>query len=221
MTSMKVISVNVGQPTALQVGNRTKVTGIAKHAVPGRVRCEAAGLDGDRVMDRRYHGGPDQAVYVYTREDYDAWAERLGGEQAPGTFGENLLVSGLESAQVRVGDRLEVRSPGEAVVLLEVTAPRIPCGTLGAHMGDAGFVKRFAQERRPGFYTRVLAGGSLGRGDAVTYLPGDPQAPTIGELFDLVFDKAPEAARLRAALASPLAARFRSELEDMLAKLQG
>ncbi|MFC4425437.1 MOSC domain-containing protein [Deinococcus navajonensis] len=221
MTSIKVISVNVGQPTALQVGNHTKVTGIAKHAVPGRVRCSDTGLDGDRVMDRRHHGGPDQAVYIYTREDYDAWAERLGAEPAPGTFGENLLISGLESAAVRVGARLEIRDPDGDTVVLEVTAPRIPCGTLGAHMRDAGFVKRFAQERRPGFYTRVLSGGRLGRGDSVTYRPGDPAAPTIGELFDFVYDKAPEAARLRAALAAPLATRFRTALEDMLSKQAG
>lgn len=218
MTGMRVISVNVGQPTALQVGPRTRVTGIAKHAVPGRVRCAATGLDGDRIMDRRYHGGPDQAVYVYTHEDYAAWAGHLGTAPAPGTFGENLLVSGLESARVRVGDRLEVRGPGEDAVVLEVTAPRIPCSTLGAHMGDPGFVKRFAQERRPGFYTRVLAGGSLGRSDTVTYLPGDPQAPTMGDLFDLVFDKAPDEARLRSALNFPLASRFRSDLEKLLAR---
>nr|WP_041227464.1 MOSC domain-containing protein [Deinococcus deserti] len=217
---MKVISVNVGQPTALQVGNRTKVTGIVKHAVPGRVRVTPAGLEGDRVMDRRYHGGADQAVYVYTREDYDAWAERMGAEQIPGTFGENLVVSGLESAQVRVGDRLELRRlDGEAVVL-EVTAPRIPCDTLGAHMADAGFVKRFAQERRPGFYTRVLAGGTVGRGDAVTYLPGDPLAPTVGDLFDMVYAKAPEAELLESYLTFPVAERFRKDIKERLTSLR-
>lgn len=219
MTGMKVISVNVGQPTALQVGNRTKVTGIVKHAVPGRVRFTPAGLEGDRVMDRRHHGGADQAVYVYTREDYDAWAERMGAEQVPGTFGENLVVSGLESAQMRVGDRLELRNPGSEAVMLEVTAPRIPCGTLGAHMGDAGFVKRFARERRPGFYARVLAGGTVGRGDTVAYLPGDPQAPTVGDLFDMVYDKVPEAERLKSFLAFPVAERFRENIEERLASL--
>ena len=38
---MKVISVNVGQPTAVQVGNHTAISGIRKHPVPGRVRVDA------------------------------------------------------------------------------------------------------------------------------------------------------------------------------------
>ncbi|MEW6423114.1 MAG: MOSC domain-containing protein, partial [Deinococcota bacterium] len=121
---MKLLSVNVGQPTAMQVGHHMTVTGIRKHSVPGHIRVTAQGLDGDHVLNRKHHGGPDQAVYVYTREDYDHWTETLGRTLEPGTFGENLLISGLESAQVQIGERFRV---GE--VLLEVTAPRIPCGT--------------------------------------------------------------------------------------------
>lgn len=216
----RVISVNVGQPNALQVGSRTVVTGINKHAVPGRVRVTEAGLEGDHVLNRRYHGGPDQAVYVYTREDYDHWAEVLGHTPEPGKFGENLLVGGLESARVRAGDRLHLSAPGGAgAVILEVTAPRIPCSTLGAQMEDAGFVKRFAGARRPGFYTRVIQGGDVGRGDVVAYHPTHaPDAPTIGELFDLTHQKAPDRAALERALAAPIARRLRKELADELAK---
>lgn len=213
----KVISVNVGQPTALQVGNHTVVTGINKHAVPGRVRVSVQGLEGDHVMNRKYHGGSDQAVYVYTREDYDYWTELFGAAEEPGTLGENLLLGGLESARMRVGDRLEISGPGgQEGVLLEVTAPRIPCGTLGAQMEDAGFVKRFVKARRPGFYARVLREGQVGRGDLVTFLPVDGEAPSIGELFDLHFDKTPDPEQVRAALQAPLAERFRKELEGML-----
>lgn len=219
----RVISVNVGQPNALQVGSRTTVTGINKHAVPGRVRVSDAGLEGDHVLNRKYHGGPDQAVYVYTREDYDHWAEVLGGMPEPGTFGENLLVSGLESVRVRVGDRLEISAEGGArSVILEVTAPRVPCSTLSAQMEDAGFVKRFVKARRPGFYTRVLQGGELGRGDVVAYRPTDADdAPSIGELFDLHYDRAPQATALTRALKAPVSVRLRAELEEALAKAKG
>ncbi len=203
---------NVGQPTAAHVGNRTIVTGIRKHPVPGRVRVTAQGLDGDRVINRRHHGGPDQAVYVYTREDYDHWEETLGRAPEPGLFGENLLVGGLESAGVRVGERFRV-----GAVLLEVTAPRIPCGTLGARMEDAGFVKRFAQARRPGFYTRVLETGDVGRGDGVTRETAAPVgAPTVAEVFDAWLGGKPDRATLERSLAAPLAARFRRGLEEML-----
>lgn len=213
---MQLLSVNVGQPTALQVGQHTTVTGIRKHPVPGRVRVTAQGLDGDHVLNRKHHGGPDQAVYVYTREDYDHWREALGRTLEPGTFGENLLIGGLESAGVRIGERFRV---GE--VLLEVTAPRIPCGTLGARMEDAGFVKRFARARRPGFYTRVLAGGEVGRRDEVTRIPAPEGAPTIAELFDLWYGAAPPRQTLEGYLISPLGVRLRRAVEAQLARISG
>ena len=213
---MKIISVNVGQPTALQVGQRTTVTGIRKHPVPGRVRVGAEGLEGDHVLNRRYHGGPDQAVYVYTREDYDHWAEVLGRPLEPGTFGENVLLGGAESAEVRVGERFML---GE--VEIEVTAPRLPCGTLGARMEDAGFVKRFRAARRPGFYARVLQGGDIGRGDPVTRTPAPGGAPTIGELFDADFAKTHDPATLRGWLTFPLGQRQRRDVEKWLAKAEG
>ena len=213
---MQLLSVNVGQPTALQVGQHTTVTGIRKHPVPGRVRVTAQGLDGDHVLNRKHHGGPDQAVYVYTREDYDHWREALGRTLEPGTFGENLLIGGLESAGVRIGERFRV---GE--VLLEVKAPRIPCGTLGARMEDAGFVKRFARARRPGFYTRVLAGGEVGRRDEVTRIPAPEGAPTIAELFDLWYGAAPPRQTLEGYLISPLGVRLRRAVEAQLARISG
>jgi MOSC domain-containing protein YiiM len=209
---VKLISVNVGQPTAVQVGNRSVVTGIRKHAVPGRVNVTARGLDGDRVLNREHHGGPDQAVYIYTREDYDHWAQTLDRTLEPGLFGENLLIGGLESADVQIGERFRVGG-----VLLEVTACRIPCGTLGARMEDAGFVKRFAQARRPGFYTRVLEPGDLGRGDEVTREAAPEGSPTVADVFDLWFGTVPPRETLERYLSYPLAVRLRREIEERLA----
>lgn len=211
---MKVISVNVGQPTAVQVGNHTAISGIRKHPVPGRVRVDAGGVVGDRVLNTRHHGGPDQAVYVYAREDYDAWADILGRALPHGKFGENLLIGGLESADVRIGERFQIGH-----VILEVTGVRIPCGTLGAVMEDAGFVKRFVQARRPGFYTRVIQGGEIGRGDDVTRCAGPAGAPTIGELFDLWYADGRERdpARLQELLTYPLAERLRARVQEWMA----
>ena len=57
-------------------------------------------------MDTKNHGGPDQAVYVYGGADYAWWSAELEQELAPGTFGENLTISDLESAPLAIGDRL-------------------------------------------------------------------------------------------------------------------
>ena len=74
--------------------------------------------------------------------------------------------------------------------MLEITAPRIPCGTLAARMGDAGFVKRFKEAERPGAYTRVLQTGHVQAGDEFTYQRGTSDV-TLLEVFRLYYEKAP------------------------------
>ncbi|CAM3285501.1 MOSC domain-containing protein [Deinococcus saxicola] len=214
----QIQSVNIGQPTPVQIGPRPQVSGIDKRPLPGRVRVSTDGLDGDHVLDTRHHGGPDQAVYIYTREDYAVWEAELGRALPPGLFGENLLMGGLESAAMRVGDRLELGEKGG--VLLEVTAPRIPCATLAAHVGDPAFVKQFRGVARPGFYTRVLRGGEVGPGDSVRLIPGPADAPSIGELFALHYKRSANPEKLLGYLKFPLAVRVRADVEKRLAKSQ-
>ncbi len=115
------------------------------------------GLEGDSIVDKKNHGGRDQAVYIYGGADYAWWSRArpdLDHGYQPGTFGENLTISDLESAEYAVGDRLQI---GE--VVLEVTAPRIPCVTLAARMGDPQFIKAFMAAERPGLYCRVIVEG--------------------------------------------------------------
>jgi MOSC domain-containing protein YiiM len=81
---MRVLSVNVGHPQ-LNPWKTMKLTGIDKRPVDGPVKVTRprakgmgmVGLAGDRVYDVRNHGGPDQAVYAYAREDLDFWAAEL------------------------------------------------------------------------------------------------------------------------------------------------
>lgn len=214
MKPVTILSVNVGRPKEVRFGAHQSVSGIDKRAVPGRVSVGELGLMGDHILATRHHGGPDQAVYLYSLEDYGAFAERLGGIPEPGTFGENLTVSGLESADVRIGTRL---TAGD--LLLEVTASRIPCATFAAHMGDEGFVRTFRQMRRPGLYTRVLHAGAVGVGDVLTVQAGPAEAPTIGEEFELFFDPRPARAALERLLAAPIARRSRHEYQERLARL--
>jgi len=108
-------------------------------------------LKGDVVADQRNHGGPDQAVYLYSRADYDWWEAELERELPSGTFGENLTVSDFGPGELRPGDRLQI-----GAVLLELTSPRIPCSVFAQHMGERQWVKRFAAAERPGSYARVL-----------------------------------------------------------------
>ena len=158
------------------------VTAIDKRALDGPVRVGAYGVRGDVQADRKHHGGLDQAVYAYSQDDADFWAAQLGRDLAPGWFGENLRVAGLDPNASRVGERWHV---GERVVL-EVTGPRTPCATFARWVGGAderGWVKRFGAEGRLGAYLRVVRVGEVTAGDEVVVEPGPAGAPTVLERY--------------------------------------
>ena len=209
---MQLISVNVGK--AQPISTKSGQTGIFKQAQDVPVRITPLGLKGDTICDTENHGGVDQAVYIFGELDYHWWSETLGRDLEPGTFGENLTVSDLESATLRVGDRLRVGD-----VLLEVTAPRIPCVTLATRMGDPAFVKRFRYAERPGVYCRVLEEGEVGVGDEVTLEPYPGETLGVLEMFRQFYDPHLDEATLRRHLAAPVAIRDRLEKEAALAAL--
>ncbi len=208
-------SVNLGHERPLDMGRQLVPTGIFKAPSDGPVRIGKLGLAGDFIADARHHGGPDQAVYVYGSIDYDWWAHELGEAMAPGTFGDNLTVAGLESAGCAVGDRLAI---GDTVVV-EVSAPRIPCATLARRMGDPQFVKRFRDAERPGLYCRVIVEGNVRIGDPVGLTPYAGDRVTALELFRENYATAHDAATLHRFLAPPLAERERRHLLAHLEKL--
>jgi MOSC domain-containing protein YiiM len=113
---INLLSVNIANPEP--INTRRGMSGIFKRPQPGRVGINKTGLANDAILDLQNHGGIDQAVYLYTQPDYDWWSADLSKPCEPGLFGENLTVSGLESASVKVGDRYRIGS-----VLLEVTSP--------------------------------------------------------------------------------------------------
>lgn len=162
----RVISVNVGAVRTVPWHGRAVTTGIWKAAVDGRVAVRGVNLVGDDQADRRLHGGPDKAVYAYAVEDYGWWSRALGQRLAPGTFGENLTVEGVELGGLVIGSRWTV-----GTTELEVSQPRLPCFKLGLRMGDAAFVDRFDEAGRFGAYLRIIREGDVGAGDAITVAP--------------------------------------------------
>ena len=57
-----LLSVKVGRPEKIEA--KAGLSGIFKRPVNGPVAIGPLGLDGDAVLDRKHHGGPDQAVYI-------------------------------------------------------------------------------------------------------------------------------------------------------------
>jgi MOSC domain-containing protein YiiM len=194
----------------------TDGTAIGKLPQVGPVAVGRLGLAGDGVGSPKHHGGPDQAVYAYGAPDYDWWRDAggLGALVQPGLFGDNLTISGLLSAELAVGDRLEC----EGGVVLEVTSARIPCATLARRVGAADFVRRFAAAERPGAYLRVLVTGEVRAGETVTLAPAADRSVSVLETQHLYYDTNAPPERLRTALAAPLAARTRTLFEERLAR---
>ena len=108
--AMQLVSVNVGSRRTQPKGDELETTGIYKLPVLQPVELAPLGIPGDFIADLDNHGGPDQAIYVYGTPDYDWWSKVLNWKLPPGTFGDNLTISDLESARFSIGDRLRVGS---------------------------------------------------------------------------------------------------------------
>lgn len=175
-------SVNVG--IARHTGVKSGISGIDKHPQPDAVAIDVpglgrSGLAGDAICDTPHHGGPDQAVYAYAREDLEVWAAELGRPLRAGLFGENLTTVGVDVTGAVIGERWRV---GDRLAL-QVTCPRLPCVTFAEQMAEPGWIKRFTRAAVPGAYLRVLEPGSVGAGDEIV-IEGRPDSPaTIGVSF--------------------------------------
>lgn len=209
---MKIVSLQVAQLRPLKIGAKLTQTGHFKEPVHGPVALGREGLTGDAIGNHKYHGGPDQAVYLYSAEDYAWWEQQLGRSLTYGTFGENVTADQLPTA-FRLGDIWNF-----GPVQLQVTGPRIPCSTLAARMGLPKFVKQFAAANRGGAYARVLTPGQLEAGQELTVDPYPGPAPTVDALFELWHQPRKDPDLMRLALTTPLAARVRATLEHWLAK---
>ena len=207
----KLVSIQVGSLQSVAIGSRRRITGIRKEPVATAMIGEL-GLEGDAIGDTKNHGGPGQAVYLYSKEDYSWWEAELGVRLTPGRFGENLTLSSFGSREPMVGDRWLI---GE--VELETTAPRIPCSTFGAVMNDPDFPKLFRRVRRPGFYARVLRPGTVKAGTDVVKVPSRWDV-SVTEMFDLAYETDAEPAVWERLLQAPIAERARADYQRRLAR---
>ncbi len=184
---MRILSVNVGKPRDNPWKDDAEFTGIDKRPVAGPVAVTApgpkgdgsVGLAGDRVGDVQNHGGTEQAVYAYSREDYGHFEALLGYDLRAGMFGENLTVEGHDLSEARIGERWS----GDGGLLLEVTCPRIPCNTFRGWMAVRGWLKTFTREARPGAYLSVVEPGTVEQGGELDVVERPDHDVTVAMFF--------------------------------------
>src|ERR1035441_2937582 len=122
MASGRGVSVNTGRASDAEWAGRLKRTAIDKRPAAGPVRVGRLGVAGDEQVDKENHGGYEQALYVYAREDLDWWVEQLGRELPDGMFGENITTAGLDLSGALIGETWRLGTPpGQGA------APRGPC----------------------------------------------------------------------------------------------
>jgi MOSC domain-containing protein YiiM len=182
-----IASVNVGS-AAPNPHKSVGTTGIDKRPALGPVEVRppgargsglGSGVVGDFIGDSVHHGGDDQALYAFQREDLDRWQERLARDIPNGFFGENLTTLGFDVNSALIG---EVWRIGETVVV-QVTSPRIPCSTFRGWVGEKGWLKTFTQDARPGAYLRILTPGLIAAGDELTVVERPERGVTVSAAY--------------------------------------
>lgn len=155
----------------MKPAGRVESINVSRGGVPKTGVFEAlvteTGVDGDRQRDRRFHGGPDRAVVIFSLDVIRA-LRREGHPIGAGSTGENVTVSGIDWSAVAPGVELHIGG-----VRLLVTKYTSPCEKISGSFANAD-VSRISQQRHPGWSrvsARVLTAGIVRVGDSVALGP--------------------------------------------------
>jgi MOSC domain-containing protein YiiM len=176
---MKVISVNIGNKKVINYKGREIETGIFKYPATNTIYLGEEDVENDAVIDRKYHGGIDQAVYGYSENNYKYWKQQYPNlDWHFGMFGENLTITNLDETKICVGDTFKL---GETI--LEATKSRQPCMKLGLVFGTQKIVKQFWNTTMCGVYFKVLKTGKVSVNDELVLIKKSENSPTIAEVY--------------------------------------
>ncbi len=162
----------MSDPGEGRTGRVGRVAGLQRSAggVPKlpveRAAVRVTGLEGDVQRNRKYHGGPDRALCIYSLDLIQALVAE-GHPIHPGAAGENVTLSGIDWRAVQPGVRLRM-----GAVEAEVTAFAVPCRTIRAAFLNEEMT-RIGEKLHPGWsrvYARVIVEGAIGVGDRVELL---------------------------------------------------
>jgi MOSC domain-containing protein YiiM len=176
------------------------------------------GLVEDSQADLRVHGGVDKAVHCYPWAHYSIWQQSLPGHallQAPGAFGENLSVDGMDEHDVCIADRWRIGS-----VVFEVSQGRQPCFKLNLRFGVSDMAAQVQESLRAGWYLRVLEPGELRAGDEIEILERPHSEWTIARVLTVIRDRDVDPVVLNQLLGLPLPPSWRRLFERRLQSSQ-
>jgi len=200
---MDIISTNIGSPVVIEWNGQQIETGIFKYSTHSPIYLGVEDVLNDHVINRKYHGGPDKACYLYSTCHYPFWKEKFPNlDWQWGMFGENLTVNGFVESEVRIGDKFRI---GGAVV--QVSQPRQPCFKLGLRFGDQTIVDQFWSMPFPGIYVRVIKQGEVKCGDEIVMLETNPSSLTVRDVYSIFSSGRKNLELIQKALAEPYLAQ--------------
>lgn len=165
-------------------------------------------------LHRRVYGGVDKALHCYAWHHYAAWRAEMPGcawWDAPGAFGENLSIDGLDEHGVCIGDRWRI---GTAITV--VTQGRQPCFKLNLRFGVADMAVRVQNTLRAGWYLRVEQPGELKAGDGMTLLDRPHPTFSVARLLALIRDRVTDPVQIEPVLRLPLPPSWHRLFEQRL-----
>ena len=138
---------------------------ISSGGMPKKTIAEAMvsvdGVKGDWQKNRKYHGGPNRAICLYSEELYKGLRDD-GVKVQSGDIGENFTTRGINLQHLKKGDRLKV---GQCVI--EITDIRIPCYQL--KKWDVDLPELIVG--RSGWVAKVVKEGMVRQGDEIEVMP--------------------------------------------------
>ena len=176
---MRVVSVNLGERRSVEYNDTVVETGIFKYPINAPIFLGEEDVENDAVVNRKYHGGIEQAVYAYSEEHYEYWKKlypNLDWEYV--MFGENMTITNLEEMEIFVGNQYKL---GGAII--EVTKPREPCMKLGLRFGTQAILKQFWNSTKSGIYFKVLQTGKVAVGDVLIPIHIAENSKSIAEVY--------------------------------------
>lgn len=115
------------------------------------------GVKGDWQKNRKYHGGPNRAICIYSEELYQGLRDD-GVKVQNGDIGENFTTRGINLQHLKKGDQLKV---GQCII--ELTDIRVPCFQL--KKWDVDLPELIVG--RSGWVAKVVKEGMVKTGDEI------------------------------------------------------
>ena len=182
---MKIISTNIGSEKTIEWRGKPIATGIFKLPVDGPIYLDSRGVRHDYINNLKAHGGLDKACYGYGENYYTHWKDLYPNlDWTYGMFGENLTISDVDEAEIKIGDIYKL---GKAIV--QVSQPRQPCNKIAARFGSTELLKQFIDFDHPGIYLRVIQQGNVQVGDEFLLDLRNQKALSLQQIHQLIFSK--------------------------------